>query len=145
MPNPVIGLAVLVAAFQGNAMPAAPIPTATPAQVRAVRLTQPISVDGELSESVWQAEQAVTAFAQRDPKEGGAPTERTAVYLAYDNDAVYVAARLYDAAPDSVVARLARRDVDVSADRFTVFIDSYHDGRSGFYFEIGRASCRERV
>src|SRR5206468_1362439 len=41
--------------------------------------------------------------------------------------------------PDSIVARLARRDQGTNSDRFQVFIDPYHDKRSGFYFGISAA------
>src|SRR5262249_10832668 len=56
-----------------------------------------------------------------------------------DDDAIYIGARMFDTAPDSIMARLARRDVSVQADQFTVFIDSQHDGRSGYYFQINAA------
>jgi len=62
------------------------------------------------------------------------PTESTVVYVAYDDAALYIGARLYDSHPDSIVARLARRDQGTSSDRFQVYIDSYHDKRSGFFF-----------
>lgn len=109
------------------------------AEVRAVRLGEPISLDGRLDDPAWAQAQPSTRFTQRIPREGDPATERTEVRLLYDDDALYVGARLYDAAPDSVVALLARRDRIVSADRFTVYIDAYHDRRSGFYFGVNAA------
>src|SRR5207237_177489 len=79
-----------------------------PQQVRAVRLSQPVTIDGELNEPFWLSAERVTGFVQRDPTEGAVATESTVVYLAYDDAALYIGARLYDARPDSVVARLAR-------------------------------------
>jgi hypothetical protein len=111
----------------------------TPAEVRAVRLNAPITVDGQLNEAAWQGSEGIGAFVQREPVEGVPPTERTVVYLAYDDEALYVGARLYDSSPDSIVARLARRDNFASADRFMVFLDPYHDKRSGFYFAVNAA------
>jgi hypothetical protein len=111
----------------------------TPAEVRAVRLNAPITVDGQLNEAAWQGSEGIGAFVQREPVEGVPPTERTVVYLAYDDAALYVGARLYDSSPDSIVARLARRDNFASADRFMVFLDPYHDKRSGFYFAVNAA------
>ena len=98
-----------------------------------------ITIDGVLSEASWSAAVPVTEFTQREPNEGAAATERTDVRVLYDNDAVYVGARLYDRSPDSVMAQLARRDRIVSADRFLVFLDSYYDRRSGFFFGINAA------
>ena len=108
-----------------NAAFAASVPTPPP--VQAVRLTSPISVDGVLSEPVWQGGNAVTEFRQRDPVEGGTPSQRTEVRVAYDEDALYVGARLYDSAPDSIISRLSRRDVSIPADRFSIYLDPYHD------------------
>ncbi|HEV8509799.1 MAG TPA: DUF5916 domain-containing protein, partial [Gemmatimonadales bacterium] len=118
--------------------PPAPPP---PTQLRAVRLSggQAVTIDGLLRESLWQAAERVTGFTQRDPTEGAVPTESTVVYITYDDAALYIAARLYDSHPDSIVARLARRDEGTSSDRFQVFIDPYHDKRSGFYFGISAA------
>jgi len=121
--------------------PAVPVdsPITAPQQVRAVRLAQPVTIDGFLLEPMWQSAERVTGFVQRDPTEGAAPSESTVVYIAYDDAALYIAARLYDAHPDSIVARLARRDEGTNSDRFQVFIDPYHDKRSGFYFGISAA------
>jgi hypothetical protein len=76
---------------------------------------------------------------QREPNEGAAPSQRTAVRVAYDDGSVYIAAELFDSAPDSIRAQLARRDTYVNADRFTVFLDPYHDRRTGFYFAVNAA------
>jgi uncharacterized protein DUF5916 len=109
------------------------------AAVRAVRASGPISIDGRPDEPAWSAALPIGGLTQRVPREGAAPSERTEIRVLFDDDAVYVAARLYDAAPDSVTAVLARRDRTVSADRFLVFLDPYHDHRSGFYFGINAA------
>jgi len=95
-----------------------------------------ITLDGVLSEGDWSKARPVSSFTQREPNEGASATERTEVRVLYDNDALYVGARLYDRSPDSVKAQLARRDRIVSADRFIVFLDAYHDRRTGFFFGI---------
>lgn len=123
-------------------------PAGTPAQtpparsvppVRATRLTAPVTVDGLLSEPVWQNGNAVTDFKQRDPNEGAESSQKTEVRVAYDDDAVYVGARCYDAHPESLLVRLSRRDVSVPADRFSLYLDPYHDKRTGYYFLVNAA------
>src|SRR5713101_8213649 len=106
--------------------PAAPLdqPDLT---VHAIWLDGPVSIDGVLSEAVWQSGVPVTRFTQRDPVEGVPATERTEVRIAYDDEALYVGARMYDSHPDSIVARLCRRDVSIDSDRFAVFLDPFHD------------------
>lgn len=112
--------------------------TEAPMRVNAVRTMSNMKVDGILSEPVWH-QQGFTNFTERDPNEGSVPSQRTEVWVAYDDENLYVAARMYDTSPDSIVARLARRDMDVSADKFTVYLDPYHDKRSGYYFGVNAA------
>jgi Domain of unknown function (DUF5916) len=133
-----LSLCLALAALPAPAVPA-DSPATAPTQVRAVRLAHPITIDGLLTEPMWQSAERVTGFLQRDPTEGAQPSESTVVYIAYDDAALYVAARLYDSHPDSIVARLARRDQGTNSDRFTLYIDPYHDKRSGFYFGITAA------
>ena len=109
------------------------------AAVHACRAEGSVTLDGALTEAAWSAATPVSDFSQRVPDEGAPATERTEVRVVYDDDALYVGARLYDRSPDSVRAQLARRDRIVSADRFVVFLDSYYDRRTGFFFGINAA------
>ncbi|MEK6571874.1 MAG: hypothetical protein AABZ61_10925, partial [Bacteroidota bacterium] len=103
--------------------------------ITATRPSGPIKIDALLSEDVWQRA-GDTAFTQRDPDEGAPPTQKTQVWVAYDNAALFVAARLYDSSPDSIVTRIGRRDADLNSDWFYVAVDSYHDRRTAFYFGV---------
>ena len=136
---------VLCLVCRGLALPAVvDSPPPSLQQVRAVRTTRPVAVDGVLDDPIWRTADRVTGFLQRDPTEGAAPSESTVVFVAYDDAALFVGARLYDAHPDSIVARLSRRDVSASSDRFNVYIDPYHDRRSGFYFGLsGDVAARQ--
>ena len=80
--------------------------------IDATRISQVVKIDGEMKEDFWKKITPVTNFTQKDPDEGKEPTEKTEVRLAYDNTALYVAAKMFDSSPDSIVARLARKDVD---------------------------------
>jgi len=123
------GLAASAAAQSSSPVP--PVP--------AFRLTAPITVDGRLDEDAWQRRPAVLRLTQRDPVEGAVPRESTWVWVAFDDRALYVAARLWDAHPDSIVSQLVRRDVSTATDRFFVYLDTYGDRRSGYYFGITAA------
>src|SRR5438445_5542316 len=118
---------------------AADSPAMAPLQVRATRLVRPIVVDGGVRGGMWEGGGRGSGVLPRDPSEGPARTESTVVYVAYDDAALYVGARLFDAHPDSIVARLGRRDAQTNSDAFTVYIDPYHDRRSGYYFAINAA------
>jgi len=104
--------------------------------VQAVRLDGPVLVDGILDEPVWKNAPAVSGFLQKDPIEGAPATQPTFVRVAYDDDALYIGADMKDSAPDSIVARINRRDVMANEDFFAVAVDSYHDRRSGYYFGL---------
>src|SRR5512134_2810375 len=127
--------AIQTAQLAASAAAARPDSLGAPsADVRAVRLAGLLTLDGRLDDPAWSGASPATRFTQRVPREGDPASERTEVRLLYDDGALYVGARLYDSAPDSVVALLARRDRIVTVDRFTVFIVSYHDRCNGFYF-----------
>ncbi|MEO5617349.1 MAG: DUF5916 domain-containing protein [Candidatus Eisenbacteria bacterium] len=119
--------------------PAAPA-TSTPQDsnppVQAARLDGPVDIDGVLDEAAWQNAPVADAFHQRDPVEWAPASHRTEVRILFDDAAVYISARMLDSAPDSITARLTRRDVDIAADRFFVYIDPNRDRRSGYYFGV---------
>lgn len=111
-----------------------------PPPIEAVRTARAIHVDGVLNEDLWQ-NAGYTALRQRIPMEGAEPTMKTEVWVAYDDDALYVAARMHDPAPDSIVARLSRRDENAESDLFVFAVDSYHDKRTAHYFGLSAAGA----
>jgi hypothetical protein len=113
---------------------------------RAVRVRgAPPAIDGRLDEAVWRSAPALTALRQREPVEGAAPSESSAVRFLYDDDALYVGFRGYDDDPADIVSRLVRRDERVSADYFAISLDSYGDGRSAFEFGLNPSGARRDV
>ena len=105
--------------------------------LRAARLAGSApTIDGRLDDAVWQSAAAGTDFVQLQPNPGRPATQKTEIRFAYDNDAIYVAARMYDTRPDSVVAQLARRDSEVYSDWVYVCLDSYYDRRTAFAFGV---------
>jgi len=107
--------------------------------VQAVRAEQPISIDGVLNEAVWQLS-GYSDFTQSDPHDGEQPTEKTKVWVAYDDTALYVAACLYDSEPELIKGRLGRRDDMVDSDWFIFAVDPYYDRRTGFQFAVNPAN-----
>ncbi len=104
-------------------------------KVKAVRSTEKIVIDGKLNDKIWNGN-SVSGFTQIDPDDGKAPTEKTEVWLAYDDNAIYVAAKMFDSDPNKIIGLLARRDEFVDADYFVLSIDPYYDKRSGFKFAV---------
>ena len=101
----------------------------------AARTMDPPVVDGIPDEEAWQATAVISGFVQNEPFEGRAATERTEVRILYDDDAVYVAAWMFDADPSAIVLGETRRDADLSdTDALLIVLDTYLDRQNGFVF-----------
>jgi Domain of unknown function (DUF5916)/Carbohydrate family 9 binding domain-like len=98
--------------------------------------------DGVLDEPSWAAATPVTELYQQTPDQGAAATMKSEFRVLYDDASLYIGARLYDAHPESIQANLGRRDASLPADRITVYIDPYHDKRSGYLFVVNAAGHR---
>lgn len=109
------------------------------AALRALRVARPIAIDGRLDDEGWKGAQVVSGFTQYQPQEGSPATEPSEVMIAFDDEALYIGAVLHDAEPARIQALLSRRDRDVLGDRFIVYLDPYHDRRTGFYFGVNAA------
>ena len=98
-----------------------------------------IDVDGRLDEEAWERAIPITDFTQQEPVEGGTPSERTVIRVVYDKDALYIGAILYDE-PEGILAFQKRRDGFLSTDdRFMWILDTFQDGRTGYFFETNAA------
>ncbi len=104
--------------------------------VRAIRLDEPVKLDGLLQEEVWKNNEPVSDFLQRDPVDGAPATEKTEVWVAYDEASLYVAAYCHDSDSKGIIGLLGRRDSFVESDWFFFAVDPYYDRRSGFLFGI---------
>lgn len=110
--------------------------------VQAVRLPegQRVQLNGRLDEPFWQQAPAAANFIQREPSEGTAATEDTQVYVLYDQQNLYLGILLHDNEPDKVLGFQKQRDASLlSDDRFMWILDTFNDGRTGYFFEINPA------
>ena len=99
-----------------------------------------IVLDGVLDEEEWRLVSPATNFIQRDPNEGVPSTEKTEVYVIYDKENLYIGAMLYDSDPGGILAYQKRRDQSLRTDdRFMWILDTFLDGRTGYFFEVNPA------
>ena len=104
--------------------------------LQAVRTDEPITIDGRLDEAAWADAAAVEDFHQISPLEYVEPSQHSIFYVLYDNEALYVAARMYDE-PGGVTANVMRQGGDSwSDDQFYIVLDPFNDKRSGYKFQI---------
>ena len=122
--------------------------TTAPAQgltVRAIRVTEPLRIDGRLDEAFYRTE-PISNFVQVEPAEGEPATEKTDVWLAFDDDNLYVVFRNWESQPGRVVAKEMRRDHTTiwSGDDIVAFhLDTFHDRRNGFEFALNSIGGRQ--
>jgi hypothetical protein len=103
--------------------------------VEVVRASAPPVIDGVLDETVWQTAAAIDDMHEIEPVEYDQPSERTVIYLLYDDDSLYIGARMYDSDPGQITARIMRQGEQVFGDDFiAINIDPFYDKRSGYRF-----------
>ena len=94
-------------------------------------------LDGTLNDPLWQQATSVTGFSQREPFEGQEPTEKTEVRVLYTKSAVFFGVTCFDSSPAGIVATELRRDVSQELDDyFEIIIDSAHDRRNAYVFQV---------
>lgn len=106
--------------------------------VRAVRLHESVELDGVLDEAAWQRPSSYPLF-QNEPDNGAPPRQPTDWWIAYDREALYIAARMHETSGDSVCSRLGRRDTWPESDWLYVNLDTFNDDRNAFSFSVNPA------
>jgi hypothetical protein len=105
--------------------------------IRAVRLAQPLKIDGRLDEDIYRSTAPATGFRQQFPRYGEPATEQTEFWVLFDSKNFYVSARCYDSHPEREVVNEMRRDGPNLPfnENITLVIDTLHDQRNGFWFQ----------
>ncbi len=133
-----VSLALTAAGFVPSALEAQVPGSEIPRIVNAIHLSGPAPrIDGYLDDAIWKNTEPASDFVQREPNPGRASSYRTIARVAYDDDAVYVALRMFDDQPAKIISRLTRRDdMSSASDRAGVYFDSYRDRRTAFGFLV---------
>src|ERR1700694_957467 len=114
----------------------------TDTSATAVRADTPPVIDGRDDDRVWSTAPPITAFKEWRPTEDKTPRFKTEAKIAYDASNLYVFVRAFDPHPDSIIKLLERRDTFTSSDIIWLFIDSYHDRRTGYEFGVNAAGVK---
>jgi hypothetical protein len=132
--------------------PPAPVPPETitraangQATVRAIKLTSPLKVDGVLDEEVYTREKPFGGLIQVTPRYGELQTERSDVWITYDDTHIYLSCRCYDSAPPGEwIINELRRDTNGlrQNDHIGAMFDTFYDRRSGFGFYTNALGAR---
>ncbi len=115
------------------------------ATVRAIRLDEPLSLDGRLDEAVYSDYAPFGDFVQVVPDAGAPSSERTDVWVMFDDENVYVTCRCFDSAPpEQWVINELRRDTpgNRNNEHFGVIFDTFYDRRNGMAFYANPLGAR---
>ena len=93
-------------------------------------------IDGALDDAAWANAARIDNFHQVNPVEYAEPSERTEIYLLYDDDALYVAARIYTP-PGEITANVMRQGASITQeDSLFVTLDPFNTQRGGYFFGL---------
>ena len=105
--------------------------------IRAIRLGEPLKLDGQLDESIYQTYAGFDGMVQASPRYREPSTEKTEIWVSFDSDNIYVSAKVWDETPpEKWIANELRRDTNQmrNNDHFGVGFDTFYDRRSGYMF-----------
>ncbi len=100
-------------------------------------------LDGILDDAIWSQAAVVDDFHQVRPTEYGEPTQRTEFLLAYDDEHLYIGARVFEEDPGLITAKMLRQGGQLRTDdRIGIILDPFMNKRSGFWFMTNPNSVR---
>ena len=119
------------------------VDTSAPKSLRAVRVETAPVIDGIIDEAVWQQAERRTDFHQTRPGDGTPTSEPTELYVIYTEEALYIAARMYDSEPELISAPTIRHGQGLPFDdRLVVILDPFNQGQAGYRFETNLNGVR---
>ena len=117
----------------GLCHPAAP----TLREIEAIATDSPPEIDGALTDLCWKKAARAGRFVQYDPLPGEPATQPTKVYLAYDQNRLYVGFECFKDDMNKLAAKSTRRDSRFFSDDYVeVLIDTYLDKRNCYAFAL---------
>ena len=111
-------------------------------ELKITKTDESIKIDGVLDEDVWKTANIANKFVVFRPDPGKPLSEKTEVRMAYDDNAIYIGAKLIDSRPDSIYRQLVERDNIGASDFFGISLDTYKDGQNGFTFIVTAAGVQ---
>jgi hypothetical protein len=110
--------------------------------VQIVRTTERPVIDGVLDDAVWATAARIDDLHQVNPIEYAPPSERTEIYLLYDDDALYIGARIYTP-PGEITANVMRQGASITQeDSLFVTLDPFNTQRGGYFFGLNANGVR---
>ncbi|MCF6181497.1 MAG: carbohydrate binding family 9 domain-containing protein [Lutibacter sp.] len=109
-----------------------------PKTVKALKIDKSPIIDGILNEAFWNNAEPAKDFVMFNPGDGEAERsdKKTIVKIAYNNEAIYIGATLYDNKPNEIPMQFSTRDNFGITDFFVVTINPENDGQNDTEFIV---------
>jgi hypothetical protein len=102
-----------------------------------------IRLDGVLDEPAWQAAAVLPNLTQQSPKPGEPTPYRTEIRVMRDSRNLYFGITCFDPDPAAIAVHTMLRDGDmIGDDSVSLVLDTFHDGRSGYFFQVNANGAR---
>ena len=103
-----------------------------------------ITIDAKFEEPIWEYAPIAKDFVMFAPDNGKpiAEGKKTEVQVAYNDDAIYIAAKMYDDEPAKIRKEITQRDVFGTAEHFGIFINGFNDSQQDFRFFVSSAGVQ---
>ena len=111
-------------------------------EIEANRISNPPKIDGVLDDDIWKSISGVSDFKMFEPGNEGLISQeyQTIIKMAYDDNAIYIAAYMFDPNSNKILRQLSQRDdVFVQADLFYVALNTLNDGINETRFYVTSA------
>ncbi len=110
------------------------------------RTQNPPKIDGLINEADWYLKNPADSFVNVSPNFGKPASKRTRVWMMYDDEALYVAAKMEDD-PQKIRKQLTARDNEQrqDVDFFSVLLDTYNDNQNAFQFTVTSRNVQSDV
>lgn len=104
-----------------------------------------IVIDGKFDEESWKTASIAKDFVMINPDNAKPEPhgKRSEIKIVYDNEAIYVAATLYDDEPSKILREIATRDDNGTADQFGIFLNGFNDGQQEFRFFVTASGVQQ--
>ena len=107
-------------------------------QLAAKRITSTIKIDGVLDDAAWKQVSKADKFVESRPvafrKESA--DNASEVYIAYNNEGIYVGGYYHEKTKDSITSELIGRDGFGNNDFGGIILDTYQDKLNGFEYFV---------
>ncbi|MFB0947794.1 MAG: DUF5916 domain-containing protein [Spirosomataceae bacterium] len=101
------------------------------------RTAEPILLDGELNEGIWQqADATAEPFFQKRPFDTSYADFQSKVMMTFDDKFLYIAAKINQPKSKYTTASLKRDFEGSTSDVFVVYLDTFKDRLNGFQFAV---------